>query len=78
MSNTYNIKTIADILSLTRGQQKNYLIDLDAWLEWRYENMELLDAMKVLGFEQEDYFTWVDDDRLGEISGISISIAGEV
>lgn len=70
----YDIKTLEDIVALPRDKQINCVKDLAAWLEWREDNKEILAMARELGVEDANYFIWVDDDLIGECSGVSISI----
>jgi hypothetical protein len=67
MTQKYKIETITDILKLTPSQRSNCVVDLLAWCDF----MDVVKDEK-LPLTDMGFFIWVDDDRIGEVSGVSI------
>lgn len=66
MANKYPIKTLSDILALTPDQRARFTVDLLVWCDFA----DQVKALKISGVTFLDQFTWVDDARAGEISGV--------
>ncbi len=63
---------MADILLLSPDQRERMVVDLLAWCDYVDEFTTMLSS--VPGLTVEHKFVWVDDDRIGECSGININI----
>lgn len=69
MGNEYNIETMTDFLALTSEQRKKCVVDMLVWADYWDEMSDAMSAMAIIA----PSFIWIDDDRIGEISGISFN-----
>ena len=67
--NEYRIVTIADIANLSPDQRKKCLVDFWQWLAFRDAMQSFVDEGVMDPITE---MVWVDDDRIGEVSGITI------
>ena len=67
--NKYEIRTVADFHALSKEQREKCAIDMLAWADFidEYAKSPLNGLIA-----KSDVFVWVDDDLIGEISGVII------
>lgn len=72
------IRTVQDIARLSEDQQGRFLVDLAAWLVLTRQMQEiasLLPSELASVTVPDDCIQWVDDDRPGEVSGMTMHVS---